>query len=1518
MPTFSTDYVTQYDTLVSPFESAEQPPWLQQASAEERHQLARQQATGRAARREAQQQFGKLQSLYAYNQADLGALDAATVSAHVFYQLQQRHQLDERYSTYLEVALQDRELSNAKQDAWLATLREEYTIAVIKGQLLRDEGRRLLDWIIDAYPSGSAEFKQQGPFTGIHLAECAHLVVNDTVAAPEVIVLLSGPDLPCVVYMPGHPLHPLKQYPSPASFYVSLRRELQDFAFHTYFNRFIALRQRQSLNVAALGCEVLQQGLRGHLVDQMRARLLGDAEYLIATSPEQAAALKLALPDYPEHLQAHLNEGAGAGLGAGEEDEGRAPSDWLAQRRWVARDSGGREHWMVDLGPYRLPPAEHPSVAADHQGLYRQDEATLIAINGSFYRVAQDSDQQWRIVAPGAANGFEPRLQHNGAGAWHHALEQPQRWNRLALLRRLGPISAGLDDERLLRLARVAAVSNDPLRQVYLLDKPIPIALQDTLLRARIEDESAATLLRISRGQPVPDIDLIPEVKAFYRAVAQANGEAEPLSRTRRSDDPPGTPAPAEDCVGECVPPRSDLLTIWNLRLAMAIGVHRYEAAQLPADTVVRELQRRFPLLPLSYAQRYVDENHAQVDRQLSNPYTSLPLIPAEQLQVMEHDARLTRALEGFNQRWSTHEETFILAIHLLEYLHGWVPGTPLLLRRGGRFGDPLAELGETDVDTTCIYRDEDEGWFAVSAEGVLLAQDLTELGFYRAVLYTLGESQRIALGFGINEPARLQQRLSEMALARPQRARLLLGMPVPRNWLSPPQLGVQQRRSRAGLLASAHSDSALMQRESAQTRVERLLTHTAFWRSTAVQTWLATMTRQARPIDAIVSDLEQQRQLLDSTVQTWINQSADLTARIARERVSDRLQQAWESELSRNGYSLSFTDPATAGMPPLPCPLPDVISLRVADMHNLDGLAQMLEQLPNLRRLELTNLPLAELPESLTQLQQLRWLDLSRTRLTPGSLARVGRLRNLNTLVISNQDNPDSTWTARHMERVMAGGNLRTLTMENSQARFDTGVFEVLSRGNLYALNLTQNQIALDQRSSAELAGLTELRVLDLSRNPLQHTPDLRQMIDLEELDLSHSAILEWPLGLEFLPALQVADLSYLRIAEVPAGAGLTQGLRMSSAHLDEANRQRFEQEMRTAGNRYDDDEDSSSGDASSTSSDAETAAVRTANALRDGSRLFEGMNDGDLARAEALLATTGSATAEFFALLLRIDVSYAARQPAERMRQRIQAIIRGAFNADLRRTLIEQAQQAMSCVDRDALVFSQMENTLHADQALARADDEHAMHELVALGTSHWRAARLREHVASNVRAWRHLGYSVDYSEIELYFRIALATRLNLRDQPSTQVFTSYTQWVTAQMLETAYQAVIAQQDVLLPVYLHAQAYWQRFLETAYATRIAEIDQWRASIGGYLDAAASEDDLLPEPGESDRQRLRQLLVDIGQLGVADELPTVVRLDTGAYVRAYDVLQERVEQARLEITRAIVREPQPGPSWRP
>ncbi|MBN9121985.1 MAG: leucine-rich repeat domain-containing protein [Planctomycetes bacterium] len=164
-----------------------------------------------------------------------------------------------------------------------------------------------------------------------------------------------------------------------------------------------------------------------------------------------------------------------------------------------------------------------------------------------------------------------------------------------------------------------------------------------------------------------------------------------------------------------------------------------------------------------------------------------------------------------------------------------------------------------------------------------------------------------------------------------------------------------------------------------------------------------------------------------------------------------------------------------------------DLSSLKLAE------LPERLGRLAQLRALDLSGNRLAGLPKGLGQLPQLQWLNLSRNQLTelPEGLSRLPQLQTLN----------------------LSGNQLAGLPKG------------LESLPQLRELNLSGNQLA---ELPEGLGRLAQLRALDLSGNRLAGLPKgLGQLPQLRELNLSGNQLAELPEWLSKLPQLEKLRLT-------------------------------------------------------------------------------------------------------------------------------------------------------------------------------------------------------------------------------------------------------------------------------------------------------------------------------------------------------------------------------------------------------
>ena len=169
---------------------------------------------------------------------------------------------------------------------------------------------------------------------------------------------------------------------------------------------------------------------------------------------------------------------------------------------------------------------------------------------------------------------------------------------------------------------------------------------------------------------------------------------------------------------------------------------------------------------------------------------------------------------------------------------------------------------------------------------------------------------------------------------------------------------------------------------------------------------------------------------------------------------------------------------------------------------NQLTALLESLGQLTQLQSLDLSSNQLTALPESLGQLTQLQSLDLSNNQLTtlPESLGQLTQLQSLN----------------------LARNQLTTLPEPLGQLT------------QLQSLALSVNQLTALAES---LGQLTQLQSLSLSVNELMALPEsLGQLTQLQELNLSGNQLTALPESLGQLTRLQSLDLSYNKVTDLPS----------------------------------------------------------------------------------------------------------------------------------------------------------------------------------------------------------------------------------------------------------------------------------------------------------------------------------------------------------------------------------------------
>ncbi|HCS42415.1 MAG TPA: hypothetical protein DIW52_06245, partial [Pseudomonas sp.] len=113
----------------------------------------------------------------------------------------------------------------------------------------------------------------------------------------------------------------------------------------------------------------------------------------------------------------------------------------------------------------------------------------------------------WEIEHPVTPERYSPVLETNGAGAWRHDSELPQKWNLLTLFRRLGYREEDFSDIEGAQILAASGIDAQQLRQLYL-DRSKPMAtLVDTVRRFRADKAVSRFIEQMLMPSTAPQAD---------------------------------------------------------------------------------------------------------------------------------------------------------------------------------------------------------------------------------------------------------------------------------------------------------------------------------------------------------------------------------------------------------------------------------------------------------------------------------------------------------------------------------------------------------------------------------------------------------------------------------------------------------------------------------------------------------------------------------------------------------------------------------------------------------------------------------------------------------------------------------------------------------------------------------------------------------------------------------------------------------------------------------------------------
>lgn len=402
---------------------------------------------------------------------------------------------------------------------------------------------------------------------------------------------------------------------------------------------------------------------------------------------------------------------------------------------------------------------------------------------------------------------------------------------------------------------------------------------------------------------------------------------------------------------------------------------------------------------------------------------------------------------------------------------------------------------------------------------------------------------------------------------------------------------------------------------------------------------------------------------------------------------------------------------------------------------------------------------------------------------------------------------------------------NTRWLNLSNNLFSTLPAALEAIPR--ITRLTFSYNSLVMDAAANAVLAKLVRLRILNLDHNPLITAPDVSTLADLRGLRLQHTGISTWPTGLMDLDMLEEVDLRANNIQVVPQDV-----LAPSAERVDRV--LRINRVTSLHGNPIDAD--------SQVRLTVYRQRTRISFGVTPNLRVHfapEPMAAGAtawLAGADAVQAAELQAmwdalkaepgTGELFRLFDDLGETSDFRETYDDLKQRVWALIKAvSANTALREEVLQTLDSVRNCGDAVILVFSQLEVQVLINQALALGSQLGAEWSLMKLARGLYRLEQVeliaRRVIDARVRA----GTVVDEVEVRLAYRTALTEPLELPGQPNTMRYRATAQVSDADIKAAQKEIEEGETPAVLKASIAQRDFWVSYLKVQYAERYQRI---------------------------------------------------------------------------------------------
>ncbi|WLH34592.1 NEL-type E3 ubiquitin ligase domain-containing protein [Pseudomonas sp. FP2196] len=1079
--------------------------------------------------------------------------------------------------------------------------------------------------------------------------------------------------------------------------------------------------------------------------------------------------------------------------------------------------------WHPDLAPYEqknltLPAGSKP----DSHGLHQFAHEALLPLDGKLYSVEKASphpdSRTHRIKHPSRPNAYQPKVEHNEHGAWRHEAESPNDWDDQALMRRLGHSVERFSPAELEQIRISSGTEIPALRQMHNDNNPPPPLLADTIKRFTARDDALLATANIRAGQPLdpqsdwfePITTALPgwpstrAIKVVYDA-AQWSDYSRKYGDTAASDANTLTISQADLNAGQLPERLTGFLDDGEMNALLGREVPAAQRTQALRDLLADAVQARQGEVSERLYQASERSSKADI-RVVKQTFPDLPLSVAQTLLAQASPAELQRIVSenrlplrlkalarelNFEACTTRAYQGFYQDESLIPDTEQLALGT--LKRHSDAFVDLRIEVREGSYDG--LQRS------SAGADDAPLLRRLVrnEFGryevldannrvlhgpddFFESILNALPENVREALSYNSGQGRLFKSWIMEHAASLGERRVVLAAPPI--------RTVVDADTFQRGWWPFGDATP--------EQRIQKLYPKMNDRDAAS----FVKVIQSKGDADQAIERLETERQDLHDLLRRWresypleLDDFGEPIASVSTDYlhnggrwIEDQLIECFERKSKVYGERSNHPEQGYA----------------------LDLSSELAQP-----KLERWWKDLRQQPGMKKHLEQITALKLDRARISTGSDSLLNDFPQLRHL------------SARHCD-------LKEISPALGRMR------------HLQSLDLTDNAITLNARSSAQLSGLTRLQTLSLSGNPLRQPPDVGRMYRLNELNLANTGLERWPTGLFKVGANDrqrprgfALDLRNCPINELPTvtpgsdQAFILSRTRVDTTRLSIADRQRYEGYRRSAG---------------FTPQQAYLPAVTDEIAhwqsFPEGADVFSPSLAYKKYREESwhdLMAEPGSA--DFFKVIRKQrdghDFAYdkSRRQLTARVWEMIDAAV---LDSDLREELFKQAREPDNCEDGGAQLFNSMGIKILVSKAYNEPTSAQVLdNNLVRLARSAARLNRVAEVARTEVQRQRQQNLitphdpatpAPDEVEVHLAYQTGLAERLELPWQSKGMHYQPRS-GVTEAKINAAYDSIMAREEgnglVDAMIDLHGDPFWKRHLDRTHPTQFAIDDE-------------------------------------------------------------------------------------------